>query len=452
MKKIPVLLAILLSLPVIARELEQKNIYLPREAAAHDTSKADEEVEFGWDVEKWDPGRMVSTENIAVFWAPGFGDNVAVAPDSLQVLENGDTVHHDMKVDLPNLLASLERFYRCYRDTLKFTKPGSKADRYKMMVMLDYSLEGTAYGGDYDGEIGALWIAPNRLKDPRLNCIAHELGHSFQSQITCDGDGEAWGGNGFFEMTSQWMLMQVNPDWITDENYHLEAFKNLTHKAFQHIENIYHSPYVIEYWSQKYGKELIGDLYREGKRGEDPAATFIRHTGMTQAEFNDDMWLASAAIVNFDLDHIRANARPYANRWPEMADRKGNTFTVKADRIPEAYGFNFVEIKDFKPGETAKIKFCGEPEKKGAVTTRAKDAGWRYGFVASMPDGSSRYSEIFSKPRGTATFRIPEGTEHLWLVVMGAPTVHRPYMFNPWDGDGEPEPDAQFPWSATVIK
>ena len=54
-----------------------------------------------------------------------------------------------------------------------------------MMVMINYSLEGTAYGGDYDGEIGALWIAPNRVQDEKLNCIAHELGHSLQSQITC---------------------------------------------------------------------------------------------------------------------------------------------------------------------------------------------------------------------------------------------------------------------------
>ena len=53
-----------------------------------------------------------------------------------------------------------------------------------MMVMLDYSLEGTAYGGDYDGQIGALWIAPNRVQDVPLNCIAHELGHSFQLQIS----------------------------------------------------------------------------------------------------------------------------------------------------------------------------------------------------------------------------------------------------------------------------
>ena len=56
-------------------------------------------------------------------------------------------------------------------------------------------------------------------------CMAHELGHSFQLQIPADSVGDAWGGSGFFEMTSQWMLWQVNPDWLTDENYHFEAFK-----------------------------------------------------------------------------------------------------------------------------------------------------------------------------------------------------------------------------------
>ena len=73
------------------------------------------------------------------------------------------------------------------------------------MVMVNYSLEGTAYGGTYDDFIGALWVTPNRIQDQKLNCLAHELGHSFQLQIMADKTGEAWGGSGFFEMTSQWM-------------------------------------------------------------------------------------------------------------------------------------------------------------------------------------------------------------------------------------------------------
>ena len=82
-----------------------------------------------------------------------------------------------MKVDLPGLKEKLENFYAYFYHTLQFARQGSKCDKYRMMVMINYSLEGTAYGGDYDGQIGALWITPNRVQDEKLNCIAHELGH-----------------------------------------------------------------------------------------------------------------------------------------------------------------------------------------------------------------------------------------------------------------------------------
>jgi hypothetical protein len=130
-----------------------------------------------------------------------------------------------MGFNLMNLRDRVQSFFHFFRDTLEFSRPGSKCDQYKMMVMVNYSLDGTAYGGTYDNFIGALWVAPNRIQDEKMNCMAHELGHSFQLQIPADSVGDAWGGSGFFEMTSQWMLWQVNPDWLTDENYHFEAFK-----------------------------------------------------------------------------------------------------------------------------------------------------------------------------------------------------------------------------------
>ena len=182
-----------------------KQIYIPEELRQNDFNNPES---------KWSYARMAETPNVVCFWEKGFGPDLSKAPD----LDG-----HPMTVDLQNLLSRVEHFYQVYRDMMRFTLPGSKADRYKMMVMLNYSLEGTAYGGCYDDSIGALWIAPNRVQDNRLNCIAHELGHSFQIQISCDGQGHGPGG-GFFEMTSQWMLWNVNPEWPTDENYHWRAF------------------------------------------------------------------------------------------------------------------------------------------------------------------------------------------------------------------------------------
>ena len=170
----------------------QKTIYVPKDL---------QQMNLLCDSSTWSYARMTCTDNFAIMWQKGFGYDLS-CPSPLE--------GKPMKVDIENLKEKLENYYAFFRDSLQFTRKGSKAEKYRMMVMLNYSLEGTAYGGDYDGQIGALWLAPNRVQDKRLNCIAHELGHSFQSQIMCDGEGEAWGGCGFFEMTSQWMLWQVN--------------------------------------------------------------------------------------------------------------------------------------------------------------------------------------------------------------------------------------------------
>ncbi len=153
---------------------EGKEIYIPKDLKSNDFNSNDS---------KWSYHRMVTSENFVVFWEKGFGDDLNNPPH----LEG-----KPMKVDLNNLIKKLERFYSAFRNDMKFVRGESNADKYRMMVMINYSLEGTAYGGDYDGVIGALWVSPNRIQDEKLNCIAHELGHSFQSQIICDRQGEAW--------------------------------------------------------------------------------------------------------------------------------------------------------------------------------------------------------------------------------------------------------------------
>ncbi len=407
-----------------------KAVYIPNELREMDLNDPNS---------KWSYHRMVETPNVVLFWAPGFGENITEAPD----LEG-----QNMKVDLANLLAKLEHFYKFYYNDLGFVKPGTKADKYKMMVMLDYSLEGTAYGGDYDGQIGALWIAPNRVQDKTLNCIAHELGHSFQLQISCDGEGEAWGGAGIFEMAAQWMLWQVNPDWQTDENYHLNAFRDLTHKAFLHIDNIYHSPYVLELWGEKHGRPFIAELFRQGKAGEDPVMTYKRLTGISQKEFNDEMWHNYARMINWDIDRVRPNSRQYANNWnTKLVDAGSGWQRVDVVNAPENYGFNAIPLPVPASGESLTVDFRGEAGRKGYFTKNRNKAGWRYGIVAVDADGNASYGEMQSAAKGSISYVAPadKKIEHLWLVVMGAPTEH-------WSNiDGEENPgDAQWPYSIRI--
>ncbi|MCD8310463.1 MAG: DUF6055 domain-containing protein [Prevotellaceae bacterium] len=422
-----------------------KEIYVPKKLRGMDLQDAESE---------WSYHRMACTENIAIFWQKGFGGDLAAAPP----LDG-----HPMQVDLPNLMEKLERFYVFYRDTLKFVRPGSKSERYRMMVMLNYSLEGTAYGGDYDGVVGALWVAPNRIQDERLNCMAHELGHSFQMQMMCDGDCKAMGdGDSFLEMVSQWMLWQVNPEWVEDEEFHWTAFTELAHKAFLHLENIYNSPYVLEYWSTRHGVEFIGELLRQGLRGEDPAMTYMRLQGLSQEAFCDEMFDACRRFVDWDFPRVWREMRPYANRWkaPSFVDAGEGWQRIAVENCPENYGFNVVALPVPKPGETVEVSFRGEAGAEGYVTMQPEQAGWRYGLVAVTGEGKPVYGESASTPEGTVRYTATdESPAYLWLVVMGAPRMHwvNPYAMIPDgppdtqpDTQPEPQPDAQWPYSIKV--
>lgn len=393
----------------------QKQIFIPEALKSQDLAS---------DSSQWSWKRSAQTEDLVFFWEKGFGDDTNNPPR----LEG-----RPMSFDIANLKDRVEGFYKYFRDTLKFSRPGSKADQYKMMVMINYSLEGTAYGGTYDDFIGALWVAPNRIQDRKLNCLAHELGHSFQSQIHADGEGDSWGGSGFFEMASQWMLWQVNPDWLTDENYHFEAFKKLTHKAYLDISNIYHSPYVLEYWSEKHGKPSIAELFRQGRRGEDPVMTYQQLYGMSQQQFNDEMMDCYLHLMNLDYRHAYAETRRYACQFytpMEPAERKGWVRPVK-ESTPEDYGFNAIRLS--LPATGKKVSARIEP---GQI---ADGGGLRYGFVAVTADGRAVYGTPVAK--GKAEMQLPsEQLKALYLVVMGAPAVHEQL------GRGDEQPNRQYPY------
>ena len=384
-----VLICLLLAVPFVLCSA-QKRVFIPEDLRAMNLES---------DTSKWSWKRSAETRDLIFMWERGFGNDLQAPPK----LEG-----KPMAFNLSVLMERVQSFYDFFRDTLQFTRPGSKADYYKMMVMVMYSLDGTAYGGTYDNFIGGLWVAPNRIQDKTMNCMAHELGHSFQAQIMADSVGDCWGGTGFFEMTSQWMLWQVNPWWLRDENYHFEAFKKLTHKAYLDMENIYHSPYVIQWWSDLHGRESIAELFRQGRIGEDPVTTYQRMYRLTQQQFCQEMLQGYQHLVNFDFKHARRETRPYACTFdtPLETDSKGWLYPKD---MPEAYGFNAIRLDD-------RVNLNARN-----FSLRLKGKDLLYGFVGVTTDGESIYSPI-----GAQNFQRPKDTSlsHLYLVVMGAPRSH----------------------------
>ncbi len=393
----------------------QKKIYIPEDLRG---------MNLEADTSRWSFKRSIETNDLILMWERGFGHDTSKPP----MLEG-----KPMSFNLGNLRDRVQSFYTFFRDTLGFSKPGSKCDQYKMMVMVNYSLDGTAYGGTYDNFIGALWVAPNRIQDEKMNCMAHELGHSFQLQIPADSVGDAWGGSGFFEMTSQWMLWQVNPDWLTDENYHFEAFKNLTHKAFLHLENIYHSPYVIQWWSDLHGRKSIAELYRQGKMGEDPVITYKRMNGLNQQTFCDEMFRGYQHLVNFDFKHARKETRKYACTFDtQLTDSDG---WLRPKHYPEEYGFNAIRLDD-------KVDLSAP-----SFGLQMRGENLRYGFVGITTDDEEIYGDI-----NASFFSVPHDKQlrHLYLIVMGAPTMHEQIPM-PTEENPEPKVDLkQFTYSFKV--
>jgi hypothetical protein len=354
-----------------------------------------------------------STDNFVLFWAREYGDD----PMTNAVANR--------RFNVDEVLKECDRFYNYYVHTLKWVDPDkSIATKYKFLLFVIGGTGGTAFGGTIDNKIGAFWTPATRINHGPYGVVAHELGHSFQALLRSDGAASFSGGS-IHEMTSQWMLWQVYPEWMTFENYHLNDFMKATHLAFLHEDNQYHSAQVLEYWSEKHGVEFIGKMWREVKRGEDPVMTYQRLTSITQEKFNDEIFDAARHFVTWDMPRIEKVAARYANQHiTSLTKAPEGWYQIAATNCPQNYGYNAIKLNVPAAGTKVSLDFKGIVGAEGFNSVQPEKAGWRYGFLASRGDGSRVYSDTFSKSPGTAEFTVPANTKFLWLVVSGAPTEH----------------------------
>ena len=388
-------------------KLPGKELYLPakvnRVPDNNDYNNPESEYSFK---------RMVESDNIAIFWHKEFGEDPSINPNEKKRFNPKDAI------------IELERFYDYYVNNLKLVEKGaSLTDKYKMVLYV-FSGEGrTAFGGGTDNKVGMLWTPPGRMNKRPYGTLAHELGHSFQYIMRAD---QGTGPRGTIsEMSAQYLLWQVYPEWMTFENYHLVDFMKNTHYEFLHPTNMYHSPYVFEYWSNKHGIEFFGKLCRSTQQGEDPVATYKRITNLNQEGFNDEMFDACRRFITWDMKRIEQVARPYANQHKSTLNAVADGwYRIAKTNIPQNYGYNGIKLQVPKKGTKVKLSFRGIAGTEGYNNVKTDKAGWRYGFVAYKKDGKRVYSDVFKNSTGTATFKVPKNTEYLWLVVMGAPTEH----------------------------
>lgn len=413
---------------VTENKSKEKELYLPDEIrfVPEDNDFNDKESEFSYH-------RMVESDNFAIFWSKEYGDDPMENPEE------------DLRFDVHYALEECERFYDYYLNELKLVEEeASPLDKYKMLLIVFAGDTETAFGGGAEKKVGIMWTHARRINEPPYGVLAHEMVHSFQYIRRHKIDGGPSGP--INEMSAQYKLWQVYPRWMTFENYHLEDYLEGTHYAFLHPRNMYNSPYVLEYWSNKHGKEFYGELCRAMESDEDPVMTYKRINSLTQEEFNDEMFDAARRFITWDMERIEDVANQYANQHHSALNDIGDGwFRIDPSNCPQNYGYNGIQLKVPEAGTKVELNFKGIAGDEDYNAVKTNKAGWRYGFLASLNDGSRVYGDVSRDPEGKAKFEVPENTEYLWLVVSGAPTEH--WSLDRGRGDSSEEnPEAEWPY------
>ncbi|PKB14960.1 DUF6055 domain-containing protein [Flavobacterium sp. 5] len=393
-------------------KVEAKKLYIPAKVwmVPDNNDYRKEESEYSYK-------RMLESDNIALFWNKEYGNDPMTNADPTK------------RFDPKTAMAECERFYKFYVNDLKLVQKGkSVSDTYKLLIYVFGGTENTAFGGGEEDKVGILWTPATRINKAHYGALAHEIGHSFQYMSYADA--KTGPGGPVMEMSAQYMLWQTYPEWMTFENYHLKDFLKGTHYAFLHPANMYHSPYVLEYWSNKHGIEFWGNLCRATQKGEDVVMTYKRINKVSQEQFNDEIFDANRKFITWDLKRVEDVAKPYRNlHTTKLNEVEQGWFQVDSTNCPQDYGYNGIKLNIPTAGTKIKLDFKGLAGAKENNAVSKENAGWRYGFVASLKDGSRVYSKVFNKQEGKAEFTVPENTEYLWLVVSGAPKEHITHDF-----------------------
>lgn len=405
------LLMPLLGVQAANAQSKGKTIYIPeRDYKQHGFD--DPEGRFSYDY-------MKESKNLAIFWEKSFGKDPTVNADK------------EKRFYPDEILEEGEKYFNFFIKKMKFLKRrGSHADKHKMIIWMYDDEDKTAYGGANEN-VGMVWFRPARISGYPYCTLVHELGHSFQTIAQADFN-TSLQGTTMYEYTSQWMLWQLYPDWITIENYHLETYMNQTHYTLFHGINQYSAPQFMEYWSNKHGLPIIGKIWQQRRENEDIASTYMRLANTSHEKFNAEIYDAASRFITWDIPRIKSVGSSYANQHHTKLTREGDGwYSISKEKCPQSYGYNAIRLNVPRGGSEVELTFEGIAGDERFYTDDANNAGWRYGFVAVKQDGKRVYGKMNTAQNGTngpVKFVVPDKTQFLWLVVTGAPNKHYPYI------------------------
>lgn len=405
-------MTLLLSLIVLSLAMAQKDIYIPSEWAGGG---------FDYSFE-----RSAESDNFILFWGPLAGLDPTQAPP-------------DIRFDPQEILLTAEDLYAFYIDSISYLSDSTGLlSEWKMIVVLLHTwpgIEGWAFGGNYDGVTGAMWMHPHAASDGPT--LAHEFTHALQNYTWMMYPGHGFINHdyvGFFwEAHAEFMAMQYYPEVAL--HFDMSRWMNTCQFHWSSTRHHYQAFIFLQFVKELDGLELIHRMWRESLIGEHPLQTYMRLTGRDQQQLNDLFGEYAMRNVTWDyaigdLLRERVATIPEVFRLnptiiAEPVESAEGLFRIPDHRAPQDYGYNhirlFPERADSCTETVIQVRLTGHGE-------TAPDAGWRWGLVAVNGEGLPRYSALL-RDDDELVFTLQEEEEALYLVVAGAPLNHHNYAW-----------------------
>ena len=445
----------------------QKKVYIPTSWSYNATTQ--EYTEGGNADLQWSYNRSKQSDNCILFWQKGFGSDPSKAPRL-----NGT----DMTFNVDAVLEVAERCYALNVDRLGFSCSNMR-DRYKIIILMNYTDTWTCYGGGYDFACSALWLNPATVK-PAGHSLAHEVGHSFHYMCYAESSGyspvssttdntgfhlSCGNGQAIWEQTAQWQANQAYPELMFSQSYPI--FRHSHQYAFSHEWHRYQSYWFHYYLCQHYNDiTTVAQVWRQPMKGQkDHEASDFNMALMALKKLSVRELYAlyfdyACRCVTWDYEACRPYRDAYIGQFDyRCVPTADHTYQVALASCPQASGFNVIPLEvpaagttvtthltalpigaplaDADPGEyyDGNSVYTKHTRRNYIAAAMRADRGFRMGYVALMANGERQYfaaDSVYCQGDDAESFgfSVPEGVSRLWLVVAPAP---KRYQKHKWD-------------------
>ncbi|MGN8246599.1 DUF6055 domain-containing protein [Cellulomonas soli] len=411
-----------------------------------DDGAKDLRVPDGWE-SAWSAGHVLEGQDVALVWGDAAGADPTLAPDAL-------------RFDPDPVLDRLDELYRLDVDELAVALEDGPAGAHKVVVVVDGTWtagpgapaatdNGTsglaqvlrsadpavqvtpAVGAVGTDGVGVVRLAPEHLRGDGWEVargFAEVVQHFALLDRGTSGTGEYGAtspASAFWDASAGYLASLAVPGHTGD----LIDLVRSPELAWSSTRLGTGGRLLLQYLAERDGPQVLGDLWRDARAGEQPLDTYRRLTGLSIEALHRRVAEYAMRTVTWDfagtpglgaaLDQVdplvlRERATPV-----DADPTTPGIYRVPGVFAPSDQGFTIVRMVPDTAGGTVRVRLRGHEDTASA-------AGWAYGFVA-VGDGAARYTTVTESADAEIEFTLREREQEIYLVVVGAPAASHAY-------------------------